>query len=455
MTSPDPTKDALQRATSIDIFNFSSRSMREFHVTWVAFFICFFAWFGVAPLMGVISDDLQLTRTQVGNTVIASVAGTVVARILVGALCDHFGPRRTYRWLMILCAFPVSLVGLAQSYESFLLFRLAIGAVGASFVITQFHTSLMFAPNCSGTALATTAAWGNLGGGVTQFAMPLAVGFIAGFGIDAALGWRFAMLGPGMALLVMGILYPRLTTDTPSGEFRPRIGEGRSLGEAMGDFRVWCLFGLYAACFGMELTINNIAALHFAEVYDLGLMAAGFAAATFGLTNIFARTLGGYFSDRVARTGGLKARARILGGFVLVEGLLLMAFARSTPEHLGSAALGIAVVLLICFSIFVQMAEGATFSLVSFIKPRALGAVVGLVASGGNVGAVLAGLLFRREDLPWGQALLILGAIVAALSLLAFLIRFSPEEEAQFAPRSESSSSTPSTKPAAPAPEVT
>ena len=81
--------------------------------------------------------------------------------------------------------------------------------------------------------------------------------------------------------------------------------------------------------------------------------------------------------------------------------------------------------------------------------------MVGLVASGGNVGAVLAGLLFRREDLPWGQALLILGAIVAALSLLAFLIRFSPEEEAQFAPRSESSSSTPSTKPAAPAPEVT
>ena len=48
MSSPDPNNDALQRATRIDIFNFSSRSMREFHVTWVAFFICFFAWFGVA-----------------------------------------------------------------------------------------------------------------------------------------------------------------------------------------------------------------------------------------------------------------------------------------------------------------------------------------------------------------------------------------------------------------------
>ena len=64
-------------------------------------------------------------------------------------------------------------IGLAQNYEAFLLFRLAIGAIGASFVITQYHTSVMFAPNCVGTANATTAGWGNLGGGVTQMVMPL------------------------------------------------------------------------------------------------------------------------------------------------------------------------------------------------------------------------------------------------------------------------------------------
>ena len=91
----------------------------------------------------------------------------------------------------------------------------------------------------------------------------------------------------------------------------------------------------------------------------------------------------------------------------------------------------------------------------SFVKPRALGAVVGLVAAGGNVGAVLAGLMFRVEGLSWNRALGILGVIVCGLSVLAFFIRFSAEEEAQFAPREESKDSTPSTKPAAPAPEVT
>ena len=60
---------------------------------------------------------------------------------------DRIGPRRAYTWLLLLGSLPVMLVGLAHDYQTFLLFRLAIGAIGASFVITQYHTSVMFAPN--------------------------------------------------------------------------------------------------------------------------------------------------------------------------------------------------------------------------------------------------------------------------------------------------------------------
>lgn len=60
--------------------------------------------------------------------------------------------------MLILGAFPVMLIGLNNSYESCMLFfRLAIGVIGASFVITQYHISEMFAPNVVGTANATTA----------------------------------------------------------------------------------------------------------------------------------------------------------------------------------------------------------------------------------------------------------------------------------------------------------
>jgi hypothetical protein len=49
------------------------------------------------------------------------------------------------------------------------------------------------------------------------------------------------------------------------------------------DRRVWALFLIYGACFGIELTINNVAALYFSEQFGLGLAAAGVVASLFGL----------------------------------------------------------------------------------------------------------------------------------------------------------------------------
>ena len=84
--------------------------------------------------MAVVRDDLGLSKEQVGNTIIASVAITVIARLAIGWLCDKIGPRRAYTWLLAIGSIPVMTIGLADTYETFLLFRLAIGAIGASFV---------------------------------------------------------------------------------------------------------------------------------------------------------------------------------------------------------------------------------------------------------------------------------------------------------------------------------
>lgn len=111
-------------------------------------------------------------------------------------------------------------IGLADSYSSFLLFRLAIGVIGASFVITQYHTTLMFAPNVVGTANATTAGWGNLGGGLTQIIMPLLFTGIVAFGFTEASSWRIAMVIAGCVCFVVGIAYFFLTQDTPEGNFK-------------------------------------------------------------------------------------------------------------------------------------------------------------------------------------------------------------------------------------------
>jgi len=419
------------KATRIDLLNLTTPQMRVFHVTWFAFFLAFFGWFGIAPLMAVVRDDLDLTKAQVGNTVIASVTVTIVARLLIGWLCDRIGPRLSYSGLLILGAFPVMLIGLAQDYETFLLFRLAIGVIGASFVITQYHTSLMFGPNVVGTANATTAGWGNLGGGVTQIVMPVVLTAVVTIGAGEALGWRVAMVFPGIALLLMGFAYYFLTQDTPEGNFRelrkagrlpPASSTGGSFMAAAKDRRVWALFVIYGACFGVELTINNVAALYYHDRFELSVATAGLVAGLFGLMNIFARTLGGVLGDKAGIAFGLRGRVLFLGAVLLLEGVALVVFSQMS-------VLFIAVGSMLVFSLFVQMAEGATFSIVPFINRRALGSVAGIVGAGGNAGAMSFGFLFRMESLSTETAFFYLGIFVAAASSLALLVRFSAETE--------------------------
>ncbi len=415
-----------------NFFNVRMVQIRTFHMSWFAFFLCFFAWFGIAPLMIVVRDEMGFTKSQVGWTIIASVAVTILARFFIGWLCDRIGPRLSYTALLIFGAFPVAGIGLADSFESFLVFRLMIGVIGASFVITQYHTSVMFAPNVVGTANATSAGWGNLGGGVTQFAMPLVFSmFVVGFGFTDAQGWRMSMVVVGCVIFVVGIAYFFLTKDAPDGNFKELREKGQleekekvtgSYFHAMTDYRVWALFLIYAACFGIELTVNNVAALYFYDYFDgITLVTAGLIAASFGLMNIFARTLGGIFGDNFASLWGLKGRSFWLFIVLLGEGLALMLFSRMD-------VLFLAIPMLVIFSLFTQMSEGATYSVVPFVNKKALGAVAGTVGAGGNAGAVAAGFLFKSE-VPWNDAFLYIGMIVACASVLAFLVRFSPEQE--------------------------
>lgn len=433
-----------QKATRIRLLDFKSPQMRAFHMSWFAFFLCFFAWFGIAPLMKVVRDEMLLTREQIGWCIIGSVSITVLARLFIGWLCDRIGPRIAYTWLLILGSLPVMGIGFSHDFNTFLIFRVLIGVIGASFVITQYHTSVMFAPNCVGTANATTAGWGNLGGGATQLIMPLIFSvLVTTLGFSDAIGWRAAMVVAGAVCALTGFAYYFLTQDTPEGNFSELRASGRmpksktvkgSFLEACRDKRVWALFLIYGACFGIELTINNVAALYFLDYFEYfqnmeplrAVGAAGMIAGLFGLMNIFARTLGGYFGDKFGEKFGLSGRTKWLFIALFCEGLALMLFAQTNT-------LVLAIPTLLLFSLFVQMSEGATFSVVPFINQRALGSVAGIVGAGGNSGAVAAGFLFKSQAITWPTALFILGALVTLCSFLSFLVTFSESTEREFA----------------------
>jgi NNP family nitrate/nitrite transporter-like MFS transporter len=414
-----------QPLASLRIFSFRGIQMRTFHMTWFTFFICFFGWFGLAPLMPTIREDLGLTKAQVGNTIIAAVSATILARLVIGWLCDVWGPRKTYTLLLAIGAWPVMLVGLANDYTSFLLFRLAIGVIGASFVITQYHTSLMFAPKIKGTANAVAGGWGNLGGGVTNMVMPLIFALIVGLGYTQHQAWRYAMILPGVLLLVMAFLYFHYTKDTPSGNLdanRIKRKSAKTDWSVLRDWRVWSLAMAYAVCFGMEITFDNIAALHFVDSFHLSQSSAGLWAGVFGFMNLFARALGGYAADKAGLRYGMNGKRALLAAALLLEGIGLVFFAQA-------GGLMAAIVSMLCFALFLKMANGATYSIVPFINEKNAGLVGGIVGAGGNLGGMFFGFLFKSEAISYVDAFRYIGFIVMAVSLVVFVTRYQKRKQ--------------------------
>jgi NNP family nitrate/nitrite transporter-like MFS transporter len=415
------------KANKIELFSFRTPQMRAFHLSWVAFFICFFAWFACAPLMPVIKGEFHLSMAQIADINIAAVAITILVRLLVGPLCDRFGPRKTYTGLLALGAIPVLGVAMAQSYESFLLFRLGIGAVGASFVITQYHTSVMFAPRVVGTANAATAGWGNSGGGMAQALMPLLMGAVIMAGVSETMGWRVALVVPGVLMLVTAAAYWKFAQDCPEGNFAelraagiPFEASGKggwaSFKEACQNYRAWLLFVTYGACFGIELFIHNVAAVYYVDHFGLSLKQAGMAAGSFGLLALFARALGGWLSDKASARGDLNSRVNLLFVLMVGEGLGLLWFSQTS-------SVALAITAMLAFGMCTHMACGATYALVPFVNRKALGGVAGIVGAGGNVGAVLAGFLMKATS-DVRQTLLILGGAVLVSAACAIGVRF-------------------------------
>jgi len=337
-------------------------------------------------------------KATLANAGVAAVGSTIFVRVALGTLLERFGPVNVQGMLLTFGAFWVAMAGAISAPWNYILIRFFIGCAGATFVTNQFWCSLMFAPNIVGTANATAAGWGNLGGGVTQIFMiaVLFKPFVDG-GMEPGTAWRVAMQIPAVCFVLTAIGLKLLCQDTPTKlRFSPS-DTGKTGGasmwdyvEVLKDFRVVVMVFQYSACFGTELAMNNQLATHFRTYFQMKATNAGALASAFGGMNLFARSLGGIGSDILFAKFGFPGRlwAQFLSLFF--EAIFLFGFGNVTNEQPWYVALAV----LICFSTFVQMAEGTSYGIVPFMMPKQLAIVSALVGAGGNLGAVIAGKCF-------------------------------------------------------------
>src|SRR5204862_2677097 len=121
--------------------------------------------------------------------------------------------------------------------------------------------------------------------------------------------------------------------DAPAGNYDEIIltqkKETKTDWKVLADWRIYTLVLAYAMCFGMEITFDNVASLHFVDTFKLSQSSAGFWAGIFGMMNLFARALGGIVSDKVGSRYGMKGKGVLLALMLLLEGIGIILFAKS------------------------------------------------------------------------------------------------------------------------------
>ena len=348
--------DAEHKATQMPILSCAAPHMRAFHASWFGFFSTFFSTFAPAPLAPILKqkNTLALTRPQLQMGNLASVTSNIVCRFLMGLVCDKVGARKGLA-LVLLFTCP-GIIGLAfvQDAAGFIVCRAIIGVGLASFVCCQVWCTQQFSKSIVGVANATAGGWGNLGGGITNLCMPFVFTMFLGMtsNDNEDLAWRLCMIVP-LVLHLSGAALALSGRDLPDGNYaeletsgaKQKSDSGIVAKVGLTNINGWILTVTYGFCFGVELTMTNVASQYYYEYFALTPQMSGTIASIFGLVNICARSLGGITSDWSGKKFGMRGRIWALWIFQTLEGILCIIMGSITmgyaaPDFGGAAILG-------------------------------------------------------------------------------------------------------------------
>ena len=92
---------------------------------------------------------------------------------------------------------------------------------------------------------------------------------------DSEKAWRTVCVVPAVVAFSTGVMVYFVSDDSPKGSYAElkkhgvmaQVSAASSFRAGALNFNTWILFIQYACCFGVELTMNNAAALYFKDAF--------------------------------------------------------------------------------------------------------------------------------------------------------------------------------------------
>jgi len=383
-------------------------------------------------------SDLGLSRVELGMVLAAFAWGYALFQFPGGVFGDILGPRRALTWIAVGWGVVNLSIGLTPDPDLFgprvvlaslIVWRFAMGVaqapvfpVFAGAVRNWFPVKGWAVPNALGSAGLTLGAAAT---GPLVAWMATVVGWRLSFILTAPLGFAIAGLwwwyGRDFPTEHRGV-GPAEVELIRSGREPSVVEEPGAWKRVLRDRNVILLTLSYFCMNYVFYIFFNWFFIYLVQVRGFTSLEGGFLAAAPWLVGAVGATAGGYWSDALSRSRGIRLGCRVpaLTGLALAAALLWGGAAADNAY--------LAVFLLaLCFG-GTQLTEGAYWSAVTSVAGRHTAAASGVMNTGGNAvggfGAILVPLLAERFG--WVAALSTGSLMAIAAAGLWLLIR--PDE---------------------------
>lgn len=322
-------------------------------------------------------------------------------------------------------------------YPFLLLFGILAGCGGATFSVGIAQTSYWYPSDRQGFAMGAFAGAGNIGPGVFNYAMPVAIGIVG-------LTWAYA--GWFTFMVVVTIFYALFAVDSYYFQLRKRgidrekakeisetLGQDvfpagstrESLKQSSANPRTWALVLLYTISFGGGFTaLSTWYPTYWNQFHEFELALAGLLAGIFVVYGSLVRIPGGSISDRF---GG--ENVAIVSFGVMTLGAVIQMFSTTfAPAFAGMMVLatGMGVV------------NAAIFELVPKYVPEAVGGASGWIGGIGGAGTlvilpVMGGFVDHFGDIGYAWGFIVFAALSGLCVGLSYVLKRTKPENVESA----------------------